>query len=380
MTFPASAQSSRKPLSAAQESRLIRHLDPALLSLSGSFESRHSPHSQLPTLSSFLDAVIPLLSLVLAIPAAKPSGGLRVAYLLQLTGYLSPAIEGYPLNDESIEKLFVFIEKFDRGWATVLEGKEWDSANGKEKEKDVEGEQPIEGEGYEVQPLRNTDLVRIKSLIQDLRQVLSSSLNLPEMVPLSINPFEQNLGVDVRRRFGLEAEEIERTPELSMGEEIGDETTTEDEAMSIDTTHTLAPEEEEEDDEDDQFEQVEIASPSSSRLPSAYPHAIDDDSYISPSSDPEDSPAAFEIHFTGPPPPTLTDGEITINSGQTPIVGQSRGFDPDEEYPVEDDEEEERQAGEEGLISKREIREKVKKVFEETGEILERLGTQREGQ
>lgn len=260
----------------------------------------------------------------------------------------------------------------------MLEGKEWDSAKGREKE--VEEEQPIEGEGYEVQPLRNTDLVRIKSLIQDLRQVLSSSLNLPEMVPLSVNPFEQNLGVDVRRRFGLEAEEIERTPELSMGEETGDETTTEDEAMSIDTTHTLDPEEEEEDDEEDQFEQVEIVSPSSSRLPSAYPQSIDDDSYISPSSDPEDSPAAFEIHFTGPPPPTMTDGEITINSGQTPIVGQSRGFDPDEEYPVEDDEEEARQAGEEGLTSKREIREKVKKVFEKTGEILERLGTQREDQ
>ncbi|GAA5947261.1 hypothetical protein JCM3765_001595 [Sporobolomyces pararoseus] len=375
MTFPASSQSSRKPLSAAQESRLIRHLDPALLSLSGSFESRHSLNSQLPTLSSFLDAIVPLLSLVLAIPAAKPSGGLRVAYLLQLTGYLSPAIEGYPLNDDSIDKLFAFIERFDRGWAVALEGKEWDSAKGMVKEI---GEQAIEGEKFEVQPLRNTDLVRIKSLIQDLRQVLSSSLNLPEMVPLSINPFEQNLGVDVRRRFGPEDEEIERTPELSMGEETGDEATAEDDAMSIDTVHTgrkrFLDQEEEEEDDEDEFEQVEIVSPSS-HLPSAYPHSIDDDSYISPSSDPEDSPATFEIHFTGPPPPTLTDGEITINSGQNPISGQTRGFDPDEEYPVED---EEGLTGDEGANDKREIREKVKKVFEKTEAILARMGGERE--
>jgi hypothetical protein len=236
--------------------------------------------------------------------------------------------------------------------------------------------------GYEVQSLRNTDLVRLKSLVQDLRQVLSSSLNLPEIVPLSINPFEQTLGVDVRRRFGEDEENaMEQTPELSMGE---DEETTEDEAMSIDddthparNTPLIAREEEEdEEDSDGEFEPVEIVSPSS-HLPPVYPNSINDDSYITSSSDPEDSPAAFEIHFNGPPPPTLTDGEISINSGETPIVGQRRGFDPDEEYPSDGDEESE--GGEEEGGGRTEIREKVKSVFTRTEEVLKRTDEERHG-
>jgi len=363
MSSPTLSTSSRKPLSAAQESRLIRHLDPALLSLSGSFESRHSPSSQLPTLSSFLEALVPLLSLVLAIPAAKPSGGLRVAYLLQLTGYLGPAIEGYPLNEESLDKLFSLIDRFDRGWSAVLEGREWDSVKGKAK--DEEESHEGETEEYEVQPLRNTDLVRIKSLIQDLRQVLSSSLDLPELVPLSVNPFEQKLGVDVRRRFGPQDEGIEKSPELSMGEE---DSTTEDDAMSIDTVQAAGENEDDsEEEEDEDFEPVEIVS-HSSHQPSFYQNSVDEDTYTSPSSDPEDSPATFEIHFNGPPPPTLTDGEISINDGTTPIVNQSKGFDPDAEYPLEEEDEEEESAeAEEG---RKEIRGKVKKVFARTEETL----------
>ncbi|GAA5900329.1 uncharacterized protein JCM6883_002810 [Sporobolomyces salmoneus] len=375
-------RSSRRPLSTAQEGRLIRHLDPALLTLSGNFESRHSANSQLPTLSSFLEQLVQLLSFVLAIPAAKPSGSLRSAYLLQLTGYLAPAIEGYPLGEESLDKLFSVLERFDRGWAAILEGREWDSTTGMAKEEQVEREH--NGEGYEVQALRTTDLVRIKSLIQDLRLVLSSSLNLPELVPLSINPFEQSLGIDVRRRFGPEGgqSEIERTPELSMGEETEDG---EDDTMSIDTVQDAqgdsnAPQEEEDDeDSDEEFEQVEIVSPSS-HLPPVYPNSIDDnDTFTSPSTDPADSPAAFEIHFNGPPPPTLTDGEITINSGETPIVGQRRGFDPDEEYPLEDEEDEEdgESRGGEGDGDKKAMREKVKRVFEKTEAVLRQLDAQR---
>lgn len=352
---------SRKPLTTVQESRIIRHLDPALLDLSGAFESRHSSSSQCPALASFLDTLPSLLSLILSIPAAKPSGGLRVAYLLQLTGYLGPAVEGYPLNDESLDKLFQTIDEFDKGWETVLKGREHDkmSAQGS-------------GGTFEVQPLRNTDLIRLKSLIQDLRQVLSSSLNLPEMVPLGINPFEQEIGVDVRRRFGDDEEaKVEETPELSMGED--EDTTDDDDSMSVDTLQATADDEE---DSDAEFEAVEIVSPPPSRHLSLSENSIED-TYISPSSDPEDSPGAFEIHFEGLPPPTLRDGEITINEGTTPIVGQRRGFDPDEEYPLEDEDEEERQgsdAGEDGADERKEIRERVKKVFERTEETLRKLG------
>ena len=351
---------SRKPLTAVQESRIIRHLDPALLDLSGDFESRHSSSSQFSTLASFLDTLPSLLSLILSIPTAKPSGGLRIAYLLQLTGYLGPAIEGYPLNDESLDILFRTIDEFDKGWQTVLEGKEYVNLSAQAKDGGTGGT-------FEVQPLRNTDVVRLRSLIQDLRQVLSSSLNLPEMVPLAINPFEQEIAVDVRRRFGDdEVAKPEQTPELSMGED--DDTTDNDDSMSI---NTLQPTVEDEEDSDDEFEAVEIVSPPPSRHLPLSADSIED-TYISPSSDPEDSPGAFEIHFEGLPPPTLTDGEITINSGATPITGQRRGFDPDEEYPLEDDEEGE-DAGEDAADERREIRERVKKVFERTEETLRRL-------
>ncbi|GAA5875406.1 hypothetical protein JCM16303_000613 [Sporobolomyces ruberrimus] len=366
----------RKPLSAAQESRLIRHLDPALLSLSGSFESRHSPSSRLPTLSSFLDALVPLLSLVAAIPAAKPSGGLRVAYLLQLLGYLGPAIEGYPLDDDALDDLIATIHKFDLVSSVVLEGKEWDSSTGRAKEESAQGE---DDQVYAVQALRNTDVVRLKSFVQDLRQVLSSSLDLPEFVPLSINPFEQGLGVDVRGRFGPD-EEMEQTPELSMGEE-----TEEDDSMSIDTVQAANGQDEDAEEEasDGEFEAVEIVTSPNSRFSHSSLPTFDDgeenETYVSPSSDPEDGPTSFEIHFNGPPPPTLTDGEITINQGQTPIVGQSKGFDPDEEFPLEDERDDEVQSGggDDGS-ARREIREKLRTMFARTDEALKRLEAERE--
>ncbi|GAA6006368.1 hypothetical protein JCM11491_004930 [Sporobolomyces phaffii] len=365
----------RKPLSTAQESRLIRHLDPALLSLSGSFESRHSPASRLGTLAAFLDALVPLLSLVLAVPAARPSGGLRVAYLLQLTGYLAPAIEGYPLGDDSLDTLFAVLDRFDRGWAAVLEGREWDSANGIVRVGTDTG-----AGSYEVQSLRTTERVRLQSLVHDLRQVLSSSFDLPQVVPLSINPFEQSLGVDVRSRFGPEdddfPERLPATPELSVGD------TTEDDDMSIDGRGEPTNPSDESDagdyeDSDAEFELVEIVPPPSHRPPSAHHDSIASGAHTSRSSDPDDSPATFEIHFDGPPPPTMTDGEITINSGQTPIVGQRRGFDPDEEYPSEDEEDEEagRTRMDEGS-GRRDVRDKVNQVFTRTREALDKIGEQ----
>ncbi|GAA5835094.1 hypothetical protein JCM3766R1_006866 [Sporobolomyces carnicolor] len=371
MTFPRSLTTRRRPLSNAQEGRLIRYLDPALLELSGNFESRHSPASQLPTLTSFLDAIVRLFAFVLAIPAATPSGGLRVAYLLQLTGYLSPAIEGYPLNDASLDRLFLLLDTFDRGWTAVLEGREWDSVTGRAKE-EGEGERSFEAE-YEVQSLRNTDFVRIKSIIQDLRQVLSSSLNVPELVPLAVNPFDQVLGVDVRTRFGPREGQDENTPELSTDGE-----TTEDDSMSIDTTNSQAnrgPSEQGDDSDDDsdaEFEPVDIVPQS---RPIDRDFIDDEETSVSASLDPDDPPSTFEIHFNGPPPPTLTDGDISINPGQTPIVGQSRGFDPDEEYPPEDEDEVEASGERDGEWTRenRAVRDKVKRVFETTEATLRRL-------
>lgn len=51
----------RRPLTTAQEARLIRHLDEQLLRLSGDYGSRYSLSSPLQTMEDFLDAVSQLL-------------------------------------------------------------------------------------------------------------------------------------------------------------------------------------------------------------------------------------------------------------------------------------------------------------------------------
>ncbi|GAA5931336.1 uncharacterized protein JCM15063_001437 [Sporobolomyces koalae] len=344
----------RNPLSTAQESRLIRHLDPALLDLAGAFESRHSPTSVVPTLPSFLDRLEPLLSLVLSIPAAKPSGHLRVAYLLQLMGHLAPAIEGYPLSNTHDDTCHLFdtLDRFDHGCTAVLLGDELGPSRSNDKESSTKG-------SFEVEQLTNTELVRLKSLVRHVRQTLDSRLRRPQLVPLAVNPFEERLEIDVRTRFGPVSDDLEGTPELSMGEE----STTEDEAMSVDTIETVRPgfgsgSDPDSDSDNDEFEAVEIRSPSPPRSRSG------------------DNAAAFEIQFDSVVPLPAMHGS-NPDSDQTPIVTQARGFDPDEEYPPDSDDEENRDEGGTATTTKA-VEEKLDAVFAKSRAILEQLERQRD--
>lgn len=234
--------------------------------------------------------------------------------------------------------------------------------------------------------------------MRDLQGVLAVALGLPEFVPLENDPFQQVL----RQRdltvpaagYGGEGEgegdeDMEpasgtATPSLvSDASAAGD--TAEDDAMSVDSA-VATPSEvieadddlDDENDEDDEdgvdFEEVlpaassfpsRTATTSSSLLPDAY-------------ADPPAADGSFELHFTGIPPPTLQDGELSLAGGQTPFVAQQRGFDPDEEYPLSEEEgepiiegDEDGHEREDGLSD--ETRRRLEGVFGRTLALLREL-------
>ncbi|GAA5978818.1 hypothetical protein JCM11641_003573 [Rhodosporidiobolus odoratus] len=377
----------RRPLTTAQEARLIRHLDEQLLTLSGDYESRYSLSSPLQTMDDFLDAILPLLCFILTIPAAPPSSAIRIQYFLQLTGLLPPALDGYTLLDESLPQLFDVLSRFDQGWVAVLHGHEWDSALGVAR--------GVDGGGK----MRTTDRIRLESLIKQVRAILAVGLGLPEFVPLENDPFQELLKQQEERKGPVLLEEL-RTPAGQQGQAGGEadmqpasSTTTpsltsdddEDDVMSLDTNiatpsaSSLADEEEE--GSDSEFEEVAVSGP-----PLTAPIPSDSSLCTLPSASTaySDAPAAdgsFAIHFSGPPPPTLQDGEVSLQDGATPIVNQSRGFDPDEEYPPEDEVGE--RVGEEGMDEAGEgqmedgveeaTRERVKRVFAQAEHVLDEL-------
>ncbi|GAA5862210.1 hypothetical protein JCM8547_007772 [Rhodosporidiobolus lusitaniae] len=384
----------KKALSSSQEAKLIRYLDAELHKLSGNYESRHSVNSPLQSLSDFLDALHPLLSFILSIPAAPPSSDIRVAYLLQLTGYIPPALDGYPVLDSAVPALFFTLSRFDAGWVAVLRGQDWDSSTG--------APHPLPPGSPAGGAVRTTDRVRLESLIKSTKGVLAIALGLPEFVPLEEDPFlllrkqmevrreeerirEEEKKVKERereRKRSRRAEgEEEDEGEVEMRDEgatpslVSDSGAEEDDAMAVDTdvsavaTPSAASlDMEEEEGSDDEFEEVALPPSCTSLLTStatsgtSTPFAYAD----SPSAD-----GSFSIHFPGPPPPTLTDGEFSLGDGETPIVGQARGFDPDAEYPPEEEEGEEGGEEEDGVGE--EVREKVRRVFEGAERVLGEL-------
>ncbi|GAA5863888.1 hypothetical protein JCM1840_005806 [Sporobolomyces johnsonii] len=358
MASPPSPAGPRKPLTPSQESRLIRYLDAELLRLSGQYESRHSTQATLPDLASFLNALLPLHSFILTIPAVPPSASLRTAYYLQLTGFLAPALGAYSLADDVLDPLFDLLDRFDRGWVAVLNGQEWDSANGKAREGEPT---PSKSEA-----MRNTDRVRLETLVGEVKTVLSAALGLPAFVPLEFNPFQEITVPRMDPSTSSKPEEYDdgeedmrsvseaSTPSLVSG---GSTPNTDDDAMSIDT---VTPSNDSDSDSDADFEEVIVASPTLS--PRALASSVEDAYASAPSLD-----GSFQIHFTGPPPPTMTDGEFTLNGGDTPIVGQTRGFDPDEAYPPSEGEGGEEE-GDDGIDDR--TRERCKRVFGETEKVL----------
>ena len=89
------------------------------------------------TLPTYLEAARHLLLLVIQIPPIDPSTGLRIAYLLRLTGDVLFAIPGYQLEtsnttsiQETLRDLLEFLGDLDQAWLAVLQSQVWDPLTG----------------------------------------------------------------------------------------------------------------------------------------------------------------------------------------------------------------------------------------------------------
>jgi hypothetical protein len=89
------------------------------------------------TLPAYLEAARHLLLLVIQIPPIDPSTGLRIAYLLRLTGDVLFAIPGYQLEtsnttsfQETLRDVLEFLSDLDRAWLAVLQSQVWDPSTG----------------------------------------------------------------------------------------------------------------------------------------------------------------------------------------------------------------------------------------------------------
>lgn len=329
--------------------------------------------------------LLPLQSFILTIPSVPPSSSLRVAYYLNLTSFIAPALDGYTVMDDTLDKLFETLERFDTGWAAVLRGQEWDSAAGEAREVPSDGDLVASG-------MRNTDRIRLESLVREIKANLAVALGLPEFVALETDPFQELARMQNGRQglarpegplSGLGGGEAEMqsasrasTPSLVSDTRLSTDT---DELMSVDAEGADGlPTPTDGDDEDDvDFEEVAVVSPSYTLSPqrNALPDAYADDA----SAD-----GSFQIHFTGVPPPTMQDGELSLQQGETPIVGQQRGFDPDSEYPLSEEEGdpiggnavtgangEDATETEDGMEES--TRDRVKRVFQRTEQVLSEL-------
>ncbi|KAI0062154.1 hypothetical protein BV25DRAFT_1886008 [Artomyces pyxidatus] len=145
------------PLTAKQERKLVDNLEERYLEITRNFKKRSDQSSTLPTLSSYLHAMQPLLSLVLQIPPVNPSTSLRTSLLLRLTGEVMNSIPGYPPDVETLPELLSWLDILDRGWLAVLRLQAWD---------------PVQHEGIDLastdarsSPPSQTERTRLRSLL-----------------------------------------------------------------------------------------------------------------------------------------------------------------------------------------------------------------------
>ena len=177
-----------KPISYAQERRIINYVDEQSLEISRAYQKRsipvhitsrlvskhylcirNLPTSHLRTLSAFLDAWRPLIfDLVMRIPPLEPSGRSRILLMLKMTGDLLDAIPGYsPFSgtniaeeeelpavsdtqdgDESpLESLYQFLTELDQAWVACLRCQAWDHVNRRGVDVELELDEGEEVEG-----------------------------------------------------------------------------------------------------------------------------------------------------------------------------------------------------------------------------------------
>lgn len=303
----------------------------------------------------------------------------------------------------------------------MLRGEDWDSTEGRARPaEEAPASSTSAGPGNYAGGMRTTDRARLESLVKQIRGVLAISLGLPQFVPLENDPFLEmlqqrrdrpDLAGPLPNQFKqMLAAEGEQEPDSSSASQastpslLSDDTLTSDSdsAMSVDTVTDdvaasdtgqpvviMSDDDEREDDGDDaddvEFEEVAVTTDGQSSA-----HHFEREVLPNAIVDPPDPDGSFEIHYEIPPP-ALHDGEITLEDGATPIVGQRRGFDPDTEYPLSEeegdpivprrrggsggveDEDDEAGEGEEEDGIDDSTRERLKHVFELTEQALAEL-------
>ncbi|KDR82060.1 hypothetical protein GALMADRAFT_135437 [Galerina marginata CBS 339.88] len=209
---PKSPQRNR-PLTSKQEKKLVDYLDETFLELTRNFKKRSEESSTLKTLSSYIDAARHLLALILQIPPLDPSTGLRVAYLLRLTGDSLGAIPGYTLgtetsvNRETLQDIIDFLDDLDEAWLAVLQGQIWDPETAAGVDLivpvDMTSRTPNSNGGSSTVPTNlkstppsQTDIARLRSLIFAGESVLEEWLA------------SQRANVDAQADHGDELEDV----------------------------------------------------------------------------------------------------------------------------------------------------------------------------
>ncbi|KAF8874218.1 hypothetical protein CPB84DRAFT_1838890 [Gymnopilus junonius] len=178
----------QRPLTSRQERKLVEYLDENILELTRHFKKRSEETSALKTLSAYIEAVGRLLALILQIPPLDPSTGLRIAYLLRLTGDLISSIPGYKLGrdnaviHQTLQDLIDFLDDLDQAWLSVLQGQVWDP----ETREGVDLVVPVEeASTLKSTPASQTDLTRLRSLLftgqSALEEWLSSQRSQPDV-------------------------------------------------------------------------------------------------------------------------------------------------------------------------------------------------------
>lgn len=177
-----------KPITYAQERRIINYVDEHSLEISRAYQKRsisvhitlcwvserflcirNLPSSHLRTLSAFLDAWRPLIfDLVMRIPPLEPSGRSRILLMLKMTGDMLDAIPGYspfsgtnipdeeeppavsdPEDDDEspLESLYQFLTELDHAWVACLRCQAWDHVNRRGVDVELELDEGEEAEG-----------------------------------------------------------------------------------------------------------------------------------------------------------------------------------------------------------------------------------------
>lgn len=214
---PPNAITVPQALTSVQERRLTDYLDEKMLEIQReyrkrqahdcqSYESKTSHYkflvrnyegSSLRTLSAYLTAIQPLLTIILMIPPIEASVHLRASLLLRLTGEILDCMPGYAPNSNLLE-LLELLDKLDRGWLAVLRSQTWDVAS----RRGVDLILPSNTHLRSI-PISQTDRTRLRSLLllgtNKLEQWLE---DVPAFSPEEATGEAEALNVlEVRQRF-----------------------------------------------------------------------------------------------------------------------------------------------------------------------------------